>query len=34
MDDPEAKPEDEEGYGSARRNQVCHLDLPKQNSHP
>ena len=34
MDDPEADPEDEEGNGSARRKQVCHLVLSKQNSHP
>ena len=34
MDDPEADPEDEEGNGSARRKQVRHLVLPKQNSHP
>ena len=34
MDDPEADPEDEEGNGSARRKQVRHLVLSKQNSHP
>ena len=34
MDDPEAKPEDEEGYGSACGKQMRHLSFSKRNCHP